>query len=337
VSKFLGGIIIMVYLGFILAAVITVFAAIKLSTYADTIGEKTSLGGMVVGTIFLAGATSLPEVTTSVSAIVLDSPDIAVGNVFGSNMFNLLIIASFDLYYRRQQIFKNAGKSHIYTASIGLLLATVALLALSLKIDYSILGIGVDVWVLMSIYGLGIWLISYLTKKYPEEPVAEPEEYNLSAIPLKRAIIGFVIAALFIMGAGTLLTVTGDQIAVITGLGASFVGSFLIAATTSLPEAIAVLVALQLRNYNLAIGSILGSNLFNILILGASDVFYRQGSIIAAVSDVHQITAAAVGILSVVILYALVRKPRESSIRYAMPSVILVILYFISSYLIFIQ
>ncbi|GAE25292.1 cation antiporter [Halalkalibacter wakoensis JCM 9140] len=327
----------MVFLGFIFAAILTVLAAIKLSTYADTIGEKTSLGGMVVGTIFLAGATSLPEVTTSVTAIVLDSPDIAVGNVFGSNMFNLLIIASFDLYFRRQQIFKNASKSHIYTASVGMLLAIVSLLALSIKIEYTFLGIGLDIWILMIIYALGIALISHLSKKYPEEPVEEPEDYNLSAIPLKKAIIGFVIAAIVILGAGTLLTVTGDQIAVITGLGASFVGSFLIAATTSLPEAIAVLVAIQLRNYNLAIGSILGSNLFNILILGASDVFYRNGSIIADVSNVHQITAAAVGILSVVILYTLVRKPRESSFRYALPSVVLVILYFLSSYLIFIQ
>ena len=327
----------MVFIGFIFAALLTVFAAIKLSTYADTIGEKTSLGGMVVGTIFLAGATSLPEVTTSVSAIVLDSPDIAVGNVFGSNMFNLLIIASFDLYFRKQQIFKNAERSHIYTASIGLILAIVAILALSLKTPYSFLGIGVDIWILMVIYIVGMMFISYLSKKNPQQPVTEPEEYNMSAISLKRAIVGFIIAAIVIMGAGTLLTVTGDQIAVITGLGASFVGSFLIAATTSLPEAISVLVALQLRNYNLAIGSILGSNLFNILILGASDVFYRKGSIISAVSDVHQITAAAVGILSVVILYSLVRKSRESAFRYALPSLILVILYFISSYLIFIQ
>ncbi|MFC0557675.1 sodium:calcium antiporter [Halalkalibacter alkalisediminis] len=327
----------MVFFGFILAAIITVLAAIKLSTYADTIGEKTSLGGMMVGTLLLAGATSLPEVTTSVSAIVLDSPDIAVGNVFGSNMFNLLIIASFDLYFRKQQIFKNAERAHLYTASVGLLLAIVALLALSLKIDYTFLGIGLDIWILMAIYVLGIRLISYLSKKHPQEPVVEPEEYNMSAISLKRAVIGFVIAALVIMGAGTLLTVTGDQIAVITGLGASFVGSFLIAATTSLPEAVAVLVALQLRNYNLAIGSILGSNLFNILILAASDVFYQKGSIIAAVSNVHQITAAAVGILSIVILYTLIRKPRVSSFRYALPSVVLVILYFISSYLIFIQ
>lgn len=329
----------MVFVWFLLAALLTVIAAIKLSTYADTIGEKTSLGGMMVGTIFLAGATSLPEVTTSISAIFLDSPDIAVGNVFGSNMFNLLILASFDLYYRRQQIFAVAERTHFYTASVGLLLAIVSFIALTIRIDYSILGIGVDVWVLMTIYGLGIWMISFLSKKHPQQPETKTEEsvYNLSAISLKTAIIGFIIAALVIMGAGTLLTITGDKIAVITGLGASFVGSFLIAATTSLPEAVSVLVALQLRNRNLALGSILGSNLFNILILGASDVFYRDGSIISAVSDVHQITAAGVSVLSVVILYALLRKPQDSLVRYTLPSLAVIVLYFVSSYLIFIQ
>ncbi|ADC48457.1 cation antiporter (Na+/Ca2+) [Alkalihalophilus pseudofirmus OF4] len=331
----------MVFVWFIIAAIITVLAAIKLSTYADTIGEKSSLGGMVVGTIFLAGATSLPEVTTSVSAIVLDNPDIAVGNVFGSNMFNLLIIACFDLYFRKQQIFRHADHSHFFTASLGLLLAIVALLALTIRIDISFLNIGVDIWILITLYGFGVWYISKMSNKESKAPVpvADEEEsaHDFSAIPLKTAIIGFIIAAVVIMGAGTLLTVSGDKIAVVTGLGSSFVGSFLIAATTSLPEAVSVLVALQLRNYNLAIGSILGSNLFNILILGASDIFYQKGSIISAVSSVHQITAAAVAILCVVVLYSLVRKPINSTFRYALPSIVLIALYFVSSYLIFVQ
>ncbi|WP_100404852.1 sodium:calcium antiporter [Bacillus solitudinis] len=331
----------MVFIWFTLAAAITVYAAIKLSTYADTIGEKTSLGGMVVGTIFLAGATSLPEVTTSVSAIVLDTPDIAVGNVFGSNMFNLLILACFDLYFRKNQIFYGTSRTHFYTASVGLLLAITSLLALTLRIDYTILGVGIDVLVILSIYGFGVWMVSKLSKKYPEEANTASNEsdntHNLSAVPLKKAIIGFIIAAIVIMGAGTLLTILGDEIAVVTGLGASFVGSFLIALTTSLPEAVAVLIALRLRNNNLAIGSILGSNLFNILILTLSDIIYRKGSIISAVSEVHQITAAAVGILSVVVLYSLIRKPQLTTYRYMVPSAILVVLYFISSYLIFIQ
>ncbi|MBP3949526.1 sodium:calcium antiporter [Bacillus suaedae] len=331
----------MIFVWFILAAIITVFASIKLSTYADTIGEKSSLGGMLVGTIFLAGATSLPEVTTSISAIVLDSPDLAVGNVFGSNMFNLLILASFDLYFRKQQIFQAAAHSHLYTASLGLLLAVVSLLALSLQIPISFLGVGLDVWIILVTYALGMWLISKRSQPTPDQAPADAsttgEDYNFSGISLKKATIGFIIAALIIMGAGTLLTIAGDQIAVVTGLGASFVGSFLIALTTSLPEAIAVLVALQLRNHNLAIGSILGSNLFNLLILGATDIFYQSGPILSAVSSVHQITAAAVGILSVITLYSLVRKKTNRSFRYGVPSIILIFIYFISSYLIFIQ
>lgn len=324
---------------FFICAVITVIAAIKLSTYADTLSEKTNMGGMLVGTILLAGATSLPEVTTSITAIMLDNPDIAIGNVLGSNMFNLLILASFDLYYRKQQIFKGAQRGHFYTASLGLFLVVVTLLALTLRWNITILGIGIDTLFILLVYILGMFFISKLSKKEAmlvseEEPHSD---FNTSAIPLKRAVYGFIIAAIVILAAGTGLTITGDEIAVITGLGSSFVGSFLIAATTSLPEAISVLVAIQLRNYNLAIGSILGSNIFNMLILAGSDLVYQQGAILSFVSEVHQITAAAVTILCIIILYSLMRKSFRSPVAYTIPSVVLIIIYFVSSYLIFIH
>ncbi|WP_096199049.1 sodium:calcium antiporter [Bacillus sp. FJAT-45350] len=326
----------MVFVLFIVAAIITVLAAIKLSTYADALSEKTSLGGLLIGTIFLAGATSLPEVTTSVSAIMLNNPDIAVGNVLGSNLFNLFILASFDLFYRRKQILKNAAKEHLYTAIIGLFLAVVALLSLTFRLNITLFGIGIDSLLLLTIYGIGMYVLSRMSNN---NELVEPEEtdLNTSAISLKRAVYGFIIAAILILAAGSLLTISGDRIAVITGLGSSFVGSFLIAATTSLPEAVAVLIAVQLRNYNLAIGSILGSNLFNILILTGSDIIFQDGAILTFVSNVNQITAGAVTILSVIILYSLTRKSFRSSVGYAIPSVLLVIVYFISSYLIFVH
>ena len=331
----------MVFIIFILCAAITVICAIKLSTYADALSEKTTLGGMLVGTIFLAGATSLPEVTTSISAIVLDNPDIAIGNVLGSNMFNLLILASFDLYYRRKQIFKGASGEHFYTASIGLLLAVTTLLALTLRLNITLLGVGIDTLIIVTIYVAGMYVLTNRAKKdtvgYEEPEIEEENKLNTSAISLKRAIYGFIIAAVVILVSGSFLTITGDRIAVITGLGSSFVGSFLIAATTSLPEAIAVLIAIQLRNYNLAIGSILGSNLFNMLILVGTDVLYQKGAVLSFVSPVNQITAAAVAVLSVIILYSLLRKNYHSATSYAFPSVLLIIVYFISSYLIFVH
>jgi cation:H+ antiporter len=326
----------MVFILFILAAFFTVVAAVKLSTYADVLSERTSLGGMLIGTVFLAGATSLPEVTTSLTAIGLNNPDLAVGGVLGSNLFNLLIIASFDLYFRKKQIFKGASESNLYTIYLGMLLSFLIFLALTLKLPYSFFGVGVDSLILLAVYISGMYILS---KKMAGSENGEEQEDAVpqtSAISLKRAVSGFIIAAILILIAGSLLSITGDKIAVVTGLGSSFVGSFLIAASTSLPEAVSVLIAIQLRNYNLAIGSILGSNLFNILILIGTDVMYRPASVIASVSSVHLITALATFILSMIVVYSLLRfKLPKLQTVYWLPSALLVIVYFVSSFLIF--
>lgn len=327
----------LVYFIFSICAIVTVIAAMKLSTYADVLSKKTSLGGMLIGTVFLAGATSLPEVTTSLSAVIIDNPDIAVGNVLGSNMFNLFILAMFDLYFRKQQFLREAEKEHFYTAGIGLVLTITSLIALKLKLNITVLGIGVDTLFIIVIYVVGMFVLTKLTKREDilVHKEIEQDDSSNTAISLKKAIWGFTLAAIIILMTGTILSIAGDKIAVITGLGSSFVGSFLIAATTSLPEAVSVLIAIRLGNYNLAIGSILGSNMFNMLILSGSDILFQKGAILAHVSSVHQITATAVSVLSIIILFSLARKKQRSSFIYALPSLLLVILYFISSYFIF--
>ena len=334
----------MVFIYFLLAAAITVYAAIKLSTYADVMSTKSSMGGLIVGTVLLAGATSLPEVTTSVSAVLINNPDIAIGNMLGSNLFNIFILAMFDLYFRQKRLFNGAGKEHLYTAMLGLALTLVTMLALVLRIDFTILGIGIDAMLIAILYGIGIYWISKMPKEVSSAAETEASSASHdhvlaeshSPITLRHAVIGFGIAALVIMGAGTALSITGDQIAVVTGLGSSFVGSFLIAATTSLPEAVAVFMALKLRNVNLAFGSILGSNIFNMLIIAMSDVFYRDGSILADVSSSHLVTAVGITILSIIVMYSILRQKVTASFKYILPSLLIMVVYFVSSYLIFI-
>ncbi|MDQ0298823.1 cation:H+ antiporter [Salibacterium salarium] len=330
----------MLFFIFALAAIFTVISAVKLSTYADVISFKSKWGGLMVGTILLAGATSLPEVTTSLTAVFLDNPDIAVGNVLGSNMFNLLIIATFDLYYRKEKLFSRTDMSHAYTASLGIMLSALALIAFFLRTDLAILGIGVDSLFILITYIVGISIINRKTKEDALAQTAAVNEENQispsSAISLKHAQFGFLIAAIVILGSGSLLTISGDEIAVQTGLGSSFIGSFLIAASTSLPEAVAVLIALQLQNHNLALGSILGSNLFNMILLAISDIAYLSGPIIAASNQVHQITAGAVTLLAAIVLFSVLRGRKQFFRLYTWPSVLLVVVYFITSFFIFI-
>lgn len=328
----------MVYILFILVAAITVYAAIKLSTFADVISTKTSMGGLLVGTILLAGATSLPEVTTSLSAVFIDSPDIAVGNVLGSNLFNLFILALFDLYFRSKRLYEKVDRSHLYSAILGIVLMGLALSGLLYDRTPTLLGVGIEAIAMLVLYIIGLVWINKKTGKNPlvEEGDANEEDAH-PTISVKKAVIGFVIAAVIIMAAGTALSILGDQIAVLTGLGASFIGSFLIAATTSLPEAVAVFVALRLRNVNLAFGSILGSNLFNMLILVMSDIAYNGPSILNIASTSHIITGVAITFLSFLVMYTIQRKHKTTGIRYTLPSIITVLVYFGATYLLFIS
>ncbi|SDH61128.1 cation:H+ antiporter [Planococcus glaciei] len=326
----------MAFVYFILAAIVTVFAAVKLSQYADVISEKTSMGGMMVGTLLLAGATSLPEISTSFSAAAIGNADIAVGNMIGSNLFNLFILAAFDFLLSRRRILERASRDHIYTLFLGLLLTVLVILALWLRLDASVLGIGLDALVIALTYIAGMLIINKLPKSEPAMPQSLPqsEPANPSAsLSANAAIARFILAAIIILGAGTALSITGDQIAVITGIGSSFIGSFLIAATTSLPEAISVFVALRLSNVNMAVGAILGSNVFNMIILAISDPVYTAGPILSAVSNSHLIIAVGVLLMSLLVLYSLLQRKTISNFKYALPSAIVILIYFIASYL----
>lgn len=326
----------MIFVYFILAGIVTVYASIKLSEYADVISEKTAMGGMMVGTLLLAGATSLPEVSTSFSAAAIGNADIAVGNMIGSNLFNLFILAAFDFLLRKRRILDRASRNNIYTALLGILLTILVIMALSLRIETQVLGVGLDALIIAITYIVGMVLINKLPSLDPVAEIEEEEEPDNPSATLspKGAIIRFIIAALVILGAGTALSITGDQIAIITGIGSSFIGSFLIAAATSLPEAIAVFVALRLNNVNMAVGAILGSNIFNMIILALSDPVYREGSLIAAATPgATMIIASGVLVMSLLALYSLIRRNSATVMTYALPSLIIVIVYFVASYM----
>lgn len=325
----------MVFVYFLLAGIVTVYASIKLSEYADVISEKTAMGGMMVGTLLLAGATSLPEVSTSFSAAAIGNADIAVGNMIGSNLFNLFILAGFDFLLRKRRILDRASRDNIYTSLLGILLTVLVMMALWLRLDIQVLGVGLDALIIAITYIIGMVVINKLPSLDPAvEAVTEEEPDNPSAnLSPKGAIIGFIIAALIILGAGTALSITGDQIAVITGIGSSFIGSFLIAAATSLPEAIAVFVALRLNNVNMAVGAILGSNIFNMIILALSDPVYTAGPIMSEVSGATMIIATGVLIMSLLALYSLVRRNSATTFTYAVPPFIIIVVYFVASYM----
>ena len=269
----------MIWVEFILSAAVIVFAATQLAKYGDIIAVRTRLGGMFIGILLLAGATSLPEVLTTISALSQGVPNLAAGNLLGSNMFNMLMLAVIDLAGQQQRILRKAALKHALSGSLAVLLIAMVVFFMLANIDLQVGWVGVDSILLMLAYAAAIFLIQQNASPFTAVETEIPSKFP----SLLRGILGFAISAGVLAAITPLLVRSSTAIAEVTGLGTSFVGTTLVAIVTSLPELVTTLAALKLGADDMAIGNLFGSNLFNMFALGLTDLFYLQGRFLGTI------------------------------------------------------
>ncbi len=270
----------MVWVEFIVSAAVIVLAATQLVKYGDIIAFRTRLGGMFVGLVLLAGATSLPELLTTISSITQGVPNLAAGNLFGSNMFNMLILATLGFVSRKKRLLREAAIKHALSGSLAIFLIALVIFFMLAGFSMRIGPIGVDSIVIILTYLAAIWLLQTNTSKQvasEDEPV--PADYP----SLRRGLIGFTIASVVLIWITPILVKSSTQISDITGLGTTFIGTTLVAIVTSLPELVTTLAALKIGASDMAIGNLFGSNIFNMFAVGVADLFYSKGSFLSVI------------------------------------------------------
>ncbi len=332
---------ILVWVKLLICVVLILFFGTKLAHYGDVIAEKTGLSGIWVGLLLLAIVTSLPEIITGISAVTVvgdpEGPDLAMGTIFGSNALNLFIIALLDITYRRGPLLTKASQGHKLSAGLGVLLVAFAggSIILGTRVwDGAIGWVGVYSLALVLLY---LWGSRRIFRRERSGLSVETGALRYKNISSRKAYLGFGIAAIAIIGAGTWLAMVGNEIAVVTGLGATFVGSLFLAITTSLPELAVCFAALRIGAIDMAIADILGSNMFNMGIgIASYDIFYRHAPIFSAVSQSHVITATIVVLMSVIVIAGLIFRPkRKTPIGMSWYSVALLGIYIIGAYFLF--
>lgn len=289
-----------VVLTFAASAAVIVYAGTKLSQYGDQIAEVTGLGRLWIGVVLLAGATSLPEVFTTVSAGVLGEPDIAAGDLFGAGMTNMLTLGLIDQIHRGKRVWQQAAFEHTLVASLAMFMTGLAGFFVLLGMDVEHGGIGFGGLLLLMFYVLGMRLVfrqetvkrrQKELERVTEEKAAEEDQRLRRRGALRQVGMRFGLATLGLLIAAPFLASAAAEIADRTGLSASFIGTSLVAITTSLPELVTALAAVRLGAFDLAVGNLFGSNAFNMAALFFADVAYRDGSLFNAVSDSHSLTA----------------------------------------------
>ena len=330
---------ILVWLKFLACLIIILFAGTKLARYGDAIAQKTGLGGIWVGLVFLAFVTSAPELVTGVSSVALIGlPDLGLGTLLGSCLFNLSILALLDILHRPGPILSRASLRLMALAGVGILLIALAAggILAGEKLPWLALGwVGIPSLIILIIYLVAIRQMFHLERKHPL-PQPETTSPQYAKISLRTVSLRFILAAIAVIGAGIWLSLVGDEIAQTTGWGTSFVGSLFLAIATSLPELVVATAALRLGAIDMAVADILGANMLDITHIFAVDLFYTKGPVLSSVSSAHLITVGVVVLMSLLVIIGLrFRQKRKTFVVISWYGLALIGLYILGVYALF--
>jgi cation:H+ antiporter len=331
---------------FVAASAVIWWAGIRLERLADQLAVQTGLGHAFVGVALLAAATSLPEVATTVTAIViLDNPTLAVHNLLGGVALQTGLLILADLAQRER------GALTFFTPRYSLLLQGVGLVFL---LQFAITGVAAKGT--PTVWSISIWsvllfasqlLVMYLTYRHRGHPRWTPSDADDTPdgelprdaapadekgqeddqTPASRLWLGFAGASALVLVGGWLATSTAEVLAEQTGLGPAFLGATLLAAATSMPEISTTFTAARTGRYTLAISNIFGSNAFDVSLLFWADLLWRQGSVLAHAEMTVVFVAGQGSAMTCLFLWGLMERENRTVGRLGWDSVAALILY----------
>lgn len=296
----------MEYIFLILGFILLIKGADFFVDGSSSVAKLLKVPTIIIGLTVVAFGTSMPEMSVSVTAALQGSNDLAVSNVIGSNIFNLLVVlgccALVNPVQAKWSLLKKEFPFSIFITVILLLLVS----------DFSISKVmrGNETFVLGRLGGI-LLLILFVVFVYSTVKSALAarheqieEEYEMMT-PLKSAL--YIIGGLIgIVWGGDLVVDSACSIAEMFGLSQTFIGLTIVALGTSLPELVTSMVAAGKGENDLAVGNVVGSNIFNILlILGVS------GTITPIVLDVTAVYDSLILIVASIIVYVAALSKRE--------------------------
>lgn len=302
---------------FFLVAAIIVVAGSKLSVYADILAIKLKLSRSAIGVLLVSIVTTLPEITTTLSAICkVDAPNMALGNNFGSILFNLSIIGICDIVFRQGGILRHIHNYELRPAVCSLALILIAALGLvfTVPVHIGIFSFGLGSLAVILVYiACFKWIHS---KGAPVEILEEAEEVRTTST--FAAALGFIVCSVAIVASGISLAVLGSRLAESAGLSRSFVGTLFLAVATSLPELTVGISSVRRGAFDLMLGNVMGANMLNVLVIALADIFYLNAALnVPGNLGWSQIFAAFCAVISTIVAIAgILRVSRERESRF---------------------
>jgi cation:H+ antiporter len=232
---------------------------------SSSVAKSLRIPSMIVGLTIVAMGTSLPELAVSVTASLAGNNALAVSNVIGSNIFNLMLVCGACALFAPLIVQKNTLKKEIPLSVVCVVLLLV------LGLFGMEIGRTDGVILLILFIGFLVWMVKSALKAHVESANLEESDNEYKIYPAWVCVIYIVGGAIAIKFGGDFVVDGASAIAMKAGLSQNLVGLTIVAMGTSLPEFVTSVVAARKNEVDMAFGNVIGSNIFNILfILGVT-------------------------------------------------------------------
>jgi cation:H+ antiporter len=321
---------------FAVAAVVVWMAGTRLAGYVGEIGHRTRLSQAFLGMVFLGVATSLPEIAVTVSGSIIGNPQLVIGNLLGGVALQTTLLPLVDLAVPRALTRISATPAVLFQGVMQVLLLSMVVAGAAAGEPLAWLGVGLTPALLLAGYIVTVQVAGtrkYLPRwrptgvEYRSEPEATGVGNGMADAPNRAVYVRGLVAAVVILFGGWALALTGDALADQTGLGASFVGVALVAASTSLPELSTTLAAVRSGHHEMAVSNILGTNCLTIALFLVGDAAYREAPILVEIDRSGMLAAAVSLVITSLLLLGLLQRRRETIGRMGLDSVAILVAY----------
>jgi len=275
----------------VLAALVILFSGLRITPLADRLADQTGLGEAIVGGVLLGAATSVPGLAVTATSAYDGYASLSFSNAVGGIAAQTAFLALADIVYRKANLEHAAAEiANVFQGGVLIALLSIGMLATS----------GPEVAVL-GVHPASLFIaVGYVTavaasRRVRADPMWHPVETDVTELDrpdeersrgrrLFRTLLGFAGLMLVMAAAGWVLSRTAETMIDRFSLSQSLIGALMTAVLTSLPELVTTLAAVRRGALQLAVGGIIGGNMFDTLFLVVGDAAYRDGSIYHAVT-----------------------------------------------------
>ena len=303
----------MIWIEFIICSSLLIAFSYYLCKEGTIISEKTHIEEGIIGMFFLAIATSFPEIVTSAASVFpLGKIGLGYGDLIGSIIVNFMILIGLDFCIGKGRVLRNLSSTNKLTSIFLFIICFIVMFFVFLHRSslqfLTFRGVGIEMPIIICVY---FFYLRLLHKKGVRVHVMEVEISKNE--PFLKIWTKFILLLLAIMFLGIWMARIGNNISIQTGMSETFIGTLFLGVVTSFPEIIVSFSAIRVGSVNMAVGNVLGSNLFDICIVPLLDVLYDK-PVLSILSTGQVISTCVVLFMAVVAVMGL-RSIRQTSLR----------------------